>query len=585
MSKTQTPRTRSILFADGEALLRQVYEADAKRAGFEVVVAADGEEAWRAFARLQPDALVTDLDLPGEMSGEELIARVRSTSLGAVIPIVAVSPGAQSIRGLADAVIAHDVDDYLAKPVHGERLFWRLRELIEGRPIGLVSDDGSPANGVVRPVVLVRSTDFLQGSLKQTDVATLFFSFFATGRSGKLCVMHDRDVVQIWFQRGFPVFAESNLAGMDLGDWLVSRGKVNARQLSLAREEWESADRGLGVMLLARGAIGARALYGEMVGNVDALLMGLFGWTAGNFYLEYAQNPANFERPEAVPLTRTPTQYVVAGIRERYGEERCRQTLEQAEGPLRVSDSAHFILREMEDPYYYENVLAQLAGDVPARELLSRHPFDRDADAVAALTALWVVGGILEVANVRPKPRPKRRSRKEEAARRLRAAVATATREHPDAKAAREERIRARMRKSRTSPGGVKSIMTALEKVSSEVAFENGMRMLSLRDYDAAVRSLEEAIRLAPHQPQYYPPLAQALVAKPSGGPEELDRALKVLKRAVSVDPDRGEPYHWLGVVLLRMGHRDEARLTLRRALDLGSPHDDETRTMLSGLS
>ena len=584
MSKTQTARTRTILFADGEVLLRQVYEADAKRAGFEVVVAEDGEEAWRIFARVQPDALVTDLDLPGEMSGEELIARVRSTSLGAVIPIVAVSPGAKSIRGLADAVIAHDVDDYLAKPVHGERLFWRLRELIEGRPIGLISDDGSPANGVHRPVVLLRSTDFLQGSLEQTDVATLFFSFFATGRSGKLCVMRERDVVQVWFQRGFPVFAESNLAGMDFGDWLVARQKVTATQLMLARQEWKNADRSLGVLLLARGAIGARALYGEMSGNVDALLLGLFGWSSGNYYLEYAQAPANFDRPDAVPLARTPTQYVLTGIRERYGEERCRATLEQAEGPLRVSRSAHFILREMDDPYYYENVLAQLAGDVPARELLSRHPFDRDAHAVAALTALWVVGGVLEVANVRPKPRPKRRSRKEEAARRLRAAVATATREHPDAKVAREERIRERMKQRRTSPGGVKSIMTALEKVSSEVAFENGMRMLSLRDYDAAVRSLEEAVRLAPHMPQYYPPLAQALLARPDGGPEELDRALKVLKRAVSVDPDRGEPYHWLGVVLLRMGHRDEARLTLRRAIDLGSAHDDETRTMLHGL-
>jgi CheY-like chemotaxis protein len=585
MSKTQSPQSRTILFADGEALLRQVYEADARRAGFDVVVAGDGAEAWRAFARSQPDALVTDLNLPGDMTGEELIARVRSTALGAVIPIVAVSPGAKSIRGLADAVIGHDVDDYVAKPVHGERLLWRLRELIEGRPIGLARNERKPAKEVLRPVVLDRSTDFLQGTLDKTDIATLFFSFFATGRSGKLCVMNGKDVVQVWFRRGFPVFAESNLAGMNLGEWLLSRNQITAAQLAVGLSEWQHADRGLGVMLMARGAVGARALYRETTANVDALVLGLFGWQEGSFYLEYAQHPTQYDCPEAVPLVRTPTQYVLTGIRERYGEDRCRATLEQAEGPLKVSDSAHFILREMEDPYYYENVLAQLAGEVPARELLARHPFDRDSEAVAALTALWVVGGILEVARARPRPRPKRRSRKDEAARRLRAAVATATKEHPDSKKAREERIRERMRRRRTNPGGVKSIMTALEKVSSEVSFENGMRMLSLRDYDGALRSLGEAVRLAPHMAHYYPPLAQALLARPDAGPEELDRALKVLKKAVSVDPDRGEPYHWLGVVLLRMGHRDEARLTLRRALELGSPHDEETRTVLNGLS
>lgn len=584
MPKTNTGPSRTILFADGEALLRQVYEADAKRAGFKAVVAADGAEAWRVFARVQPDAVVTDLDLPGEMSGAQLVERLRSTSLGAVIPIVAVSPGAKSIRGLADAVIGHDVDDFLAKPVHGERLLWRLRELIEGRPIGLVSEAGAPANGVARPVVLDRSTDFLQGSLDKTDAATLFFSFFATGRSGKLCVMKDKDVLQLWFQRGFPVYAESNLVGMELGDWLHARGQVARAELEAARAEWMDADRSLGTMLLARGAIGARGLFREMIANVDSLVLGLFGWTEGNFYLEYSQTPAAFDAPAAVPLARTPTEYVLTGIRDSYGLERCRAALKAAEGPLKVSDSAHFILREMEDPYYYENVLAQLSGDVVARDLLTRHPFDRDGEAVAALAALWVVGGVLEVSKAKPKPRRRKRSRKDEVAQKLRAAVASATKEHPDARAAREQRIRERMRRRRTNPGGVRSIMTALDKVSSEVAFENGMRMLSLRDYDAAIRSLGDAVQNAPHMAHYYPPLAQALLAQPDAGPEELDRALRVLKKAVGVDPDRGEPYHWLGLVLLRMGHRDEARLTLRRALDLGSPHDEETRTVLQGL-
>ena len=116
---------------------------------------------------------------------------------------------------------------------------------------------------------------------------------------------------------------------------------------------------------------------------------------------------------------------------------------------------------------------------------------------------------------------------------RIREAVASAaSREHPDVRAAREARIRARLdrRKKRAAErrkSDVASIMNALDKVSAEVAYENGVKLLARRRYDEAARTLEEAVRLAPHMAKWYSTLAQAYLAMEDAGPEELDKALQ----------------------------------------------------------
>ncbi len=580
---------RKVLFVDGEAILREVYLEEARRAGLKPLVAGTAEEAWATFEQEQPDVVVTDLDLPGDESGAQLVARVRATPLGAIIPIVATSPGKRDIRGTTDAVILHDVDDFLDKPVHGERLMWRIRELIEGRPIGVVTADGRGA-GLPRPVVLPRGTDFLQGPLENADVATLLFSFFATGRSGKLCVMEGKEVIQLWFRRGWIVFAESNIQGMEFGDWLVGRGKLEQAQLDLAREEWADIDRPLGVVLISQGALGARAMFDEMRANVDAVIGRLLSWTGGVYYLEYSQNPASYEAPEAVSLQRSPAHYVVSGVRDHYDRARCAAMLEEATGALDVSAAAHFILRELVEPYYYENVLAQLGSGGTAAKLLNMHPFNKDDDALRAVTALWVVGGILERVSSEVVATGGRKSQAASKADRIRQAVASAVgREHPDRRAARQARVQERLNRTRARRAArrqseVAGIMSALDKVSAEVAYENGLKLMASRRYEDAARTLEEAVRLAPHHPGWHSKLAQAYLAQDQAGPAELDAALQTLKRGTLLDPHNGEPYHWLGMVLMRMGHPDEARITLRRSIELGSPHAEESRTLLESL-
>ena len=78
-----------VLLVEDHADTRQMY-AEFLGIEFDVLAAADGEDALRIMRAEAPDLIVTDLSLPG-MDGFELIARVRSDASAQSIPIICLS--------------------------------------------------------------------------------------------------------------------------------------------------------------------------------------------------------------------------------------------------------------------------------------------------------------------------------------------------------------------------------------------------------------------------------------------------------------------------------------------------------------
>jgi CheY-like chemotaxis protein len=78
-----------VLLVEDHADTRQMY-AEFLGVSFEVMTAADGEDALRMMAGHAPDVIVTDLSLPG-MDGFELISRIRSDSALQSVPIICLS--------------------------------------------------------------------------------------------------------------------------------------------------------------------------------------------------------------------------------------------------------------------------------------------------------------------------------------------------------------------------------------------------------------------------------------------------------------------------------------------------------------
>ena len=78
-----------VLLVEDHADTRQMY-AEFLGVSFDVLTAADGEDALRMIGGHAPDVIVTDLSLPG-MDGFELISRIRSDAALQSIPIICLS--------------------------------------------------------------------------------------------------------------------------------------------------------------------------------------------------------------------------------------------------------------------------------------------------------------------------------------------------------------------------------------------------------------------------------------------------------------------------------------------------------------
>jgi len=114
-----------VLVADDDRAVREALERALQLNGFDVALAADGNEALSATAERTPDALVLDVMMPG-YDGLDVTRRLRRE--GNRVPILLLT----ARDAVGDRVEGLDAgaDDYLPKPFALEELLARLRALL-----------------------------------------------------------------------------------------------------------------------------------------------------------------------------------------------------------------------------------------------------------------------------------------------------------------------------------------------------------------------------------------------------------------------------------------------------------------------
>ncbi len=102
-----------------------------KREGYEVIVAADGEQGV-AMARTEaPSLILMDLRLP-VLDGWEATRRLKAMPETRDIPIIALS--AHAMAGDEEKALAAGCDDYDIKPIELSRLLEKIAALLPGEP-------------------------------------------------------------------------------------------------------------------------------------------------------------------------------------------------------------------------------------------------------------------------------------------------------------------------------------------------------------------------------------------------------------------------------------------------------------------
>ena len=115
-----------LLIVEDDISLRDSLAEHLRRVGYAVDLAGDGREALYFGSEFPLDAAITDLGLPGEMSGLDLIEQLRADGKSYPILILTARDRWQDkVTGLKTGA-----DDYVVKPFHIEEILARLDALV-----------------------------------------------------------------------------------------------------------------------------------------------------------------------------------------------------------------------------------------------------------------------------------------------------------------------------------------------------------------------------------------------------------------------------------------------------------------------
>jgi pilus assembly protein CpaE len=118
-----------ILVVDDDPAVQRLVGFSLKQEGYDIVVAADGAEALRLWAKEVPGLIILDVVLP-KVDGHQVAARIRAEEqqTGSHVPIMMLTSETefdQRVRGMKAGA-----DDYLVKPFHPAELMARIKSLL-----------------------------------------------------------------------------------------------------------------------------------------------------------------------------------------------------------------------------------------------------------------------------------------------------------------------------------------------------------------------------------------------------------------------------------------------------------------------
>ena len=126
-------RAPRVLVVDDDAVIRQLVEVNLELEGFDVVTAADGEEALERLAETTPDVVTLDVMMPG-LDGFRTVERIRRDPATAHVQVLLLSARAQEADRLEGGRVG--VDAYLTKPFDPEELVATVRRLAAAAGVG-----------------------------------------------------------------------------------------------------------------------------------------------------------------------------------------------------------------------------------------------------------------------------------------------------------------------------------------------------------------------------------------------------------------------------------------------------------------
>ncbi len=200
-----------ILIVDDNEVNRDILVTRLAKHGYELLQAADGEEALASAIENRPDLILLDVEMP-KLDGFEVCRRLKNDASLPFMPIILVTARAAS----QDVVAGLDAgaDEYLTKPIDQAALVARVRSMLRVKALhDQVQSQAADLAGWNR--TLEHRVNEQVAELDRVNRLKSFLSpqiakLVVSSGDEKLLESHRRDITAVFCDlRGFTAFAES----------------------------------------------------------------------------------------------------------------------------------------------------------------------------------------------------------------------------------------------------------------------------------------------------------------------------------------------------------------------------------------
>jgi two-component system, response regulator, stage 0 sporulation protein F len=119
---------KKVLVADDEFAIRKLYERELRKEGYDVIFAANGQEAVQKVRETHPDVIVMDIRMPG-MDGIEAMSRILEENNE--LPVIINT----AFTSYKDNFLSWSADAYLTKSADLSELKGTIRNIIDQRQV------------------------------------------------------------------------------------------------------------------------------------------------------------------------------------------------------------------------------------------------------------------------------------------------------------------------------------------------------------------------------------------------------------------------------------------------------------------
>jgi two-component system OmpR family response regulator len=228
-----------------------------------------------------------------------------------------------------------------------------------------------PARPTPRPAPRPREEGDLRSALEATEgkldenLPELITAFYLTQQTGELTLLKGKVKKTIYFDKGLPCFAISNLVADRLGPFLVRIGKIGTAQLELCQAAADKTGRRTGDVLGEMGLLKETEKLYYLAQQVKAIIYSVFGWEEGEYRLHFADRASH----EAIKVDLQPANLITRGVKKLYKPARLFRLL-SPEDRLIPSPQPAYGLHEVELERWEAELLPRVDGTRTMAELV-----------------------------------------------------------------------------------------------------------------------------------------------------------------------------------------------------------------------